>query len=206
MYGVISVPSRGPTAATVPPTSLCPSSCASSPLLFRWASTTARPTPRTTMMIPAATQMRCSRLKRGSVEVLTYLLQVGGQRRMEVPTAAVGVVEGELVGVEERAFHGQSVAPTVAGVPRHRMADGRQVYAHLMGTAALQVALQERGGHRVGIPLEDLIAGSRRAPSRRDGHARRLPRRAAHRRVDHTLSLGDLSEHERQVAPFDVSR
>src|SRR2546423_7129588 len=107
---------------TAPLVAACPpSSWASSPLLLRWASRTANPTPSRTMTRPAAAQSMCSRLMRGcgsgSVETLTYLLQVGGQRGLEPAARAVGGVgEGELVGVEGRTFHGQSVGTTVAGV------------------------------------------------------------------------------------------
>src|SRR2546421_2626460 len=99
--------------------------------------------PRTRITRPAAAQTRCSRLKRGgrsgasggrrSVETLTHLLQIGRQRGTEALSAAVDrVIEGQLVGVEERTFHGQSVAATVAGVPRHRVSDGRQMDPNLI--------------------------------------------------------------------------
>src|SRR5947209_18990917 len=111
MYCAIPVPSRGPMETTAPPLCSWPRSTPFSLLSTRrWAITAARPTPSTTTSTAAAAQIRCSRLMRdgGSVETLTDLLQIGGQRRVESPSTPVrGVVEGELVGVEERSVHGQ---------------------------------------------------------------------------------------------------
>src|SRR4051812_11200562 len=135
---------------TAPLLPACPPSSSAFSLLStrRWAMRAAKPTPSTSTRRAAAPQIRCSRLMRGccsgccgsgSVETLTHLLQVGGQRGLEPAARAVGgVVEGELVGVEERTFHGQSVATTVAGVPDHGMADGSQMHTHLVGATRLQ--------------------------------------------------------------------
>src|SRR4051794_4936120 len=149
MYWFTSLPSSGPMETTAPPLSCWPSRTPLSLLSTRrWAMRAARPTPRTTTTMAAAAQIRCSRLIRGcgSGEMLTNLLQVSGQGRLETPAIPVrGVVEGELVGVEERAFHSQSVATTVAGVPYDGVSDRRQVDTHLMGATRLQPALQEGG-------------------------------------------------------------
>src|SRR5947209_13444478 len=195
--------------ATAPPLSLWPRSCAFSLLSTRrWAMRAAKPTPRTTTTMAAAAQIRCSRFTRGcgSVEAATNLLQVGGQWGLEATAPAVaGVVEGELVGVQERTFHGQRVGATVAGVAGDGMTDGGQVDTYLMGPTGLQPALQERGGHRVGIPLEDLVARSGCPSTSGDRHARWLADRAANGSVDDTATLGHLAQHEGEVAPLDVA-
>src|SRR5438067_1894270 len=187
--------------ATAPPVSDWPPRSWAFSLLStrRWAIIAAKPTPSRTTTMAAAAQIRCSRLTRGcgSVETLTHLLQVRGQRGLEATAAAVArVVEGELVGVQERTFHSQRVGATVAGVPHDGMTDGRQVHTHLMGSTRLQPALQERGRHRLAIPLEDLVPRSGCPPPCGDCHARRLARRATDWGVDHTAPLGYLTHHE----------
>src|SRR4051794_30669323 len=210
MYWLTSFPSSGPMDTTAPPLSCCPSRTPFSLLsTFRWASRAARPTPSRTTTMAAAAQIRCSRFMRGcgSVEALTNLLQVRGQRGLKAPAASVhGVVESELVGVKKGTFHGQSVGTTVAGVPHHGVSDRREVHAHLVRATRLQLALQKGGGHRFGIPLEHLVAGSGRPPPRRDRHPCRLARRASDRRVNHTLAFGHLTEHQREVPTLDVAR
>ena len=111
-------------------------------------------------------------------------------------------------GVEEQAL--ESVGPAPRGprpvdrVARHRVAEGGEVDADLVGAARDQVELEERPARE---PLADPVAGRRRPAVRRPRpSAVRSLRVAPDGRLDPADRRGDAALHQRQVGLADAAR
>src|SRR5712692_339673 len=94
--------------------------------------------------------------------LVEHRLQIGGQRRFQFNAfSGERVSEAQLVGVQELAIEPRSfedVARPIDGVPHHRVADGFQVQANLVGAASLQLQQKQRMTRE---PFKHLEVGAR---------------------------------------------
>ena len=82
--------------------------------------------------------------------------------------------------MQERAVDPR-VGPPVDGIAQHRMADGREVHADLVGAPGLERHRETRG---VLVAVDHLVVRARLPPAGAHRHPRRVAHRAANRRVD----------------------